>query len=100
MPTPTARDLEGTIVESYLDGLRVAGWTGDARLARRSIALAAVLRWTMHAPLHFVSPGAIADPFTAPTGDRAIDDVLAQRATVTSYLLDLADRLRAELDQE
>jgi hypothetical protein len=94
-----ARDLEEAVVASYLDGLRAAGWTGDARLAWRSIALAAVLRWTMHAPRLFVTPGSIVDPFTIPTGNHPIEDVLVQRSTVTAYLLDLADRVRAELDE-
>jgi hypothetical protein len=93
-----APDLEGAIVESYLDGLRAAGWTGEGRVAWLGVALEAVLRWAMHAPRLYGAAGTIYDFVSTPDDGRSIDEIIAQRAAVTSYLLDLADRLRASLD--
>ena len=52
-----AADLEDAIFEGYLDGLRDSGWAGDFNLARRGFALAAVVRWGIHAPRLYEAPG-------------------------------------------
>ena len=43
-----ARGLLDTVLDGYIAGLRDAGWTGDASLARLGYAAATALRWGLH----------------------------------------------------
>src|SRR5439155_4390297 len=45
VPIEQAQELEALVFNSYLDGLRDAGWNGDARLVRFGYAAASVLRY-------------------------------------------------------
>lgn len=45
-----AVDLGETVLDGYLDGLRDAGWRGDARLVRLGYSASAALRWGLRAP--------------------------------------------------
>jgi hypothetical protein len=88
--------LEDAIFEGYLAGLRDVGWRGDPLLARQGFALSAVARWGLHAPRLYETPGSVYD-FVAPRNDvSSVDEIIAQRAAVSSYLLNLADRTRIE----
>jgi hypothetical protein len=42
-----ADEVERTVLAGYVDGLRAAGWQGDARLAELGYAAAATLRYTL-----------------------------------------------------
>jgi hypothetical protein len=85
------RDLGETCFAGYLAGLRDAGWSGDARLARLGYA-AGIIRyvgtWT---PLVMDNPAAIAGAERAwgPFGE-----FVDRWAAVRPYLLDLADEAR------
>jgi len=46
-----ARELEQIVRQSYLQGLRDAGWRGDQRLAQLGYAVASALRYTVGAAL-------------------------------------------------
>jgi hypothetical protein len=89
-----AEELDQIIFESYVDGLRDAGWHGDIRSARfgytTTASLSMGLSW-----LTFMGANGI----SSEEGERGIesdfgypiDDILAQWASVLPFLLDLSD---------
>jgi hypothetical protein len=91
-----AARLEERAFAGYLEGLRDAGWGGDARAVRFAYAASAALLLAFIVPVLDVAT----DP--AQQGDAAqpggpLDERLAHQAAVTYFLLDLADEARALL---
>jgi hypothetical protein len=85
--------LERTVLGAYEAGLRTAGWTGDSRTLALGYALNAAYQWCFAGAfaLRWVSDPGLGRAMAAQFG-RPLDEVIAQRAAVTYYLLDLADR--------
>jgi hypothetical protein len=87
---------EAAICEGYLAGLRDAGWTGDARIARLGHALNTAFRfgpalwaprWAVTAPEHQrrALTEAIGEPF---------ENSIARYGQMQPYILSLADEAR------
>jgi hypothetical protein len=98
-----AQELDRSIFESYVTGLRDAGWQGDVRLARFGYtATAALVSWvamTSNSGVYGLSSDEGIRSTESMIGYR-LDDILAQWATIHPFLLDLGDealRLAATL---
>jgi len=96
-PAEHAAQLDSAVFDGYLAGLRQAGWTGDARIARLGYATSLALRcWFVRDTLRNLS-----DPDARPIFGRARDvapgDVLSSFVLITRFLLDRADEARALL---
>ena len=76
-PVEQARELADTLYESYVAGLRSAGWRGDERDVRAAYAVAAALR-----------------SFAAVRFDVAAGEAFDRAAALTAFLLDLGDEAR------
>jgi hypothetical protein len=86
-----ARELGETCFEGYLAGLRDAGWSGDARLARLGYT-AGVIRYG-----GAITPLAIDNPAVIPQVEIAwgpFGEILDRWVAVRPYMLDLADEAR------
>jgi hypothetical protein len=92
-PTQRAYELDRTVYESYLGGLRDAGWQGDERLVRFGFTASVAL---------FIAVGAVGHYLTTILGDEGEltvrrmmgctrEDLLDQYALLQKYLLDLGD---------
>lgn len=83
-------ELDGTIFEGYLDGLRDAGWTGDGRMARLGFSAAVALRYGLN-PLVL---RAVADVDyrrrLEETFHASSEEIFAARSGLREYLLDRA----------
>ncbi len=92
-----AAQLDSAVFEGYLAGLRQAGWTGNARIARLGYAMSLALRcWFVRDTLRNLSdPGA--RPIFGRARDVAPGYVLRSFALITRFLLDRADEARALL---
>jgi len=96
-PAQHTSQLDSVVFDGYLAGLRQAGWTGDARIARSGYATSLALRcWFVRDTLRNLS-----DPDARPIFGRARHvapgEVLRAFALVTRFLLDRADEARALL---
>jgi len=98
-----AREMDQITFESYLDGLRDAGWQGDVRLARfgytTSASLGTGAAWMPIIGAAVLSRDDGYRSMEATTG-HPLDDILEQWATIHRFLLDLGDeafRLADEL---
>lgn len=95
-PEPVAR-LHGAVSESYLDGLRGAGWRDDPVDVRLGFILDAVMRGTLHAcSLHHLVNDARREREEQYLG-LPMTEVMEGPAGLTHVLLDLADEARALL---
>jgi aminoglycoside/choline kinase family phosphotransferase len=86
------RELDAIVFESYLAGLRDAGWSGDASAVRLGYA-----SWALAAPvvagmLLRVASQTDADPVDA--AGRGRDRLIETRSECLLFLLDLADEAR------
>ncbi len=93
-PVHRAGELEQTVLEQYLCGLRDAGWRGDPETVRLGYAAAVALRW-------FVMPAAlrlVADPAARAAAARAAHEtaeaLVQRRLLLLQFLLDRADEAR------
>jgi hypothetical protein len=90
------RELGEEAFAGYVAGLRDAGWTGDAGLARLGYT-AGMIRYGLVAWAVIV----LTEPETAALAHRAwgrtVEDVLDRLAALQRYTLDLADEARARL---
>jgi hypothetical protein len=89
-----AAQLDSAVFEGYLAGLRQAGWTGDAGIARLGYATSLALRcWFVRDTLRNLS-----DPDVPPIFGRARHvppgEVLHAFVLITRFLLDRADEAR------
>ena len=97
-----AREMDRLTFASYVDGLRDAGWQGDARLARfgytTTASLVVGVTWAI-----FMG----ANAFSTDEGVRSLesvigfklDDILEQWAIVQPFLLDLGDEALQIMDE-
>jgi hypothetical protein len=87
------RELGALAFDGYVAGLRDAGWTGDARLARLGYA-AGTIRYGVAAIALF----AVLHPEVAARAERTwgrpIEDIVERFGAVQRYTLDLADEVR------
>jgi hypothetical protein len=97
-----AQELDRIVFESYVDGLRDAGWQGDVRLARFGYTMTAALvtgvAWAMIMGAVVMSTDEGARGLTSVIG-APLDDILAQWATVQPFLLDLGDEALRLVDE-
>ena len=93
-----ARNLGETVFEGYLAGLRDAGWTGDAMIARLGYAIS-VARYA----IPFSGVAMMADEVSWESArhiwGRSLDEFVCQWPQLTYFLLDMADEAR-QLIQE
>jgi hypothetical protein len=87
-----AADLGEAVIASYLQGLRDAGWIGDANLVRLGYAAHAVLRWGFLPgwALAIAADEAQRRQWTARLG-RPVEPLLESWGRITAYLLQLCD---------
>jgi hypothetical protein len=96
-----ARDLDEAVFQGYLNGLRDAGWHGDARIVRLGFTAACALRWGVVGLWWFRSLG---DPDKEAELEmhwhHPLRELALQWAGTETYLLDLAQeafRLQQDL---
>lgn len=94
-PADRASELDATVVDAYLAGLRAAGWSGDPRVVRLGYAMSLALRcWFVRDTLQNVT-----DPDARPIFGRALDappeEVLGAFVLLSRFLLDRADEARS-----
>ncbi|MCE7985468.1 MAG: hypothetical protein DYG89_30200 [Caldilinea sp. CFX5] len=95
-----ARNFDQAVFAGYLDGLRDAGWRGDARLARLGCTTNALIVTGLMWNLFFL------EQLQQPTGrdlltgmiKRPFDDIVAHYAELFVFLFDLGDEALALLD--
>lgn len=89
--------LEKVALEGYMEGLREAGWLGDASLARFGYAASAMFHWGPDVAAAILQ--ATTDESAAARVERtygcAVEDYLEQRGAMLRRLLDLADEAGA-----
>jgi len=89
-----AQELDRIIFESYMAGLRDAGWQGDVRLARfgytTTAALVIGVAMAMISGVYVLSSDDGIRSTESTIGYK-LDDILAQWATIHPFLLDLGD---------
>lgn len=95
-----AKLLDTIMFESYVDGLREAGWRGDVRLARFGYTAAAALdfgvMWAMIMTDWMASNAGVA-AIEAVIG-RPLDEIVSQWAEAQVFLLDLGDEALSLID--
>jgi hypothetical protein len=69
--TGAYRELEAGVLHGYIEGLRQAGWQGDAALVRRGYAASSALRYTI---------GSIRFGFPSLVGDNTLPDLDAKNS--------------------
>jgi len=89
-----AQELDRIVFESYVAGLRNAGWQGDVQLARfgytTTAALVIGVAMTMIWGVYVLSSDEGIHSAESTIGYK-LDDILAQWATIHPFLLDLGD---------
>ncbi|HEY3889035.1 MAG TPA: phosphotransferase [Caulobacteraceae bacterium] len=99
IPPEHAPALVEAVFQSYLDGLRAAGWKGDPAIARFGFATDAALRWAFNAPpAAIILDPSIRSRDEGRTGKR-FEELVVGRAAMTKVLLDLADEAISLLDR-
>jgi hypothetical protein len=88
VPADDARELAEGCFAGYVDGLRDAGWRGDATLAREAFRMA-LSRWIPLAGGLYALTMADAAGWIATTWSRGVDEALAQWPLAAARLLDL-----------
>ncbi len=88
------RELDGTVFDGYLAGLRDAGWTGDARLPRFGYSAASALRYGLDAAGLLVAGDEGFRAVWERGTEHLFEEILDRRAELQRYLLDLADEAR------
>lgn len=92
-----AAELASEILEGYLEGLHAAGWKGDPQHVRLGFAIAVLFRWIFAAagwPVAIVTDhNGRAEQQTLEQWGRPMEEVYAQWAVLTYYLLDLAEQI-------
>ena len=88
--------MERALFDAYERGLRSVGWKGDSAVIRFGFAAAASLHWCFAGAfaLRWAQDSHIGAGMARRWG-RPIEEIIAQRAAVTYYLLDLADEALA-----
>ncbi len=100
LPTDALTELAGAVWTGYLAGLRVAGWSGDERLARLGFTAGGAVKyaWLAQWSLHRLAAGDLGSYGGYSSADP--EQLLATYREVFRLLLDWADEayaLRAEL---
>lgn len=96
-----AAQLRAVVLAGYREGLRAAGWAGSAvaltRATEWGAAGAAALRWALSAANSAVGPAfdERARAMLEQRTGRPIEQAMAERARLTSFLLDWLDETRA-----
>jgi hypothetical protein len=93
VPAELARELGETAFEGYLSGLREAGWTGDAGLARLGYAIYSARLAQIASATSFMVDNARWER-ARPIWGRPLEELAHQWSQITYYLLDLADEAR------
>lgn len=95
-----ARAMDKVVFAGYLQGMREKGWTGDARQARLGYAASAALGWGLGTPWWLVWPqDKDRQAQLERQWGRPLEELLAQRATLTGFVLDLAQEAHELLAQ-
>ncbi len=95
-----AAALDHTVFQGYLTGLHERGWTGDTRQARLGYAASAALGWGLGTPWWLVWPkDAARQAQLERQWGRPLEELLARRASLTEFVLDLAQEARTLLAQ-
>jgi len=96
-----AEELRAVVLAGYAEGLREAGWPGDAVALTRGVtwgaSIAAALRWAFSAANNTVRPAfdeRARATLERNTG-RPVEEGMAQRALLVYFLLDWLDETRA-----
>lgn len=92
VPASEGTALDGVVFPAYLDGLRAAGWRGDARLARFAFTAMAALATapTLHGFLvRVLERGGLGGPEDTSPAPTALQ--LARWSGLTTFSLDLGD---------
>jgi hypothetical protein len=94
-----AADLETAVLEGYLAGLRDAGWSGGARLARLGYLISLALYWggTLPCEIAQAQPGEGSVNVEAKYG-RTLEAVLPGWTRLAEFALDRAEEGRFMLD--
>ena len=94
-----SRDLDTAVFESYLDGLRAAGWRGDPGTARLGHAAIGATRWSVGPLNTAIQAATSADPATRTNLEgwlrMPLEQVAEQLAHLGRHLLELADEAAA-----
>ena len=93
--------LDMAVWESYLAGLREAGWHGDARAVRFCYTAYPALRWGLVFPLVMILPyahDAVRRAEAEAKYEQPIEQLLSRWASAFYFLLDWADEARCLAD--
>jgi hypothetical protein len=96
-----AKAMDNAIWEGYLQGLREAGWEGDARLVRFCYTAYPALRWGLVFPMLMILPYVLSESKRAEAEAKygqSIEELLRRWADALYFLLDLADEARRLAD--
>lgn len=99
--THEAKELDTAVWESYLAGLREAGWRGEERAVRFCYTAYPALRWGLVFPLVMVLPyahDAVRRADVEAKYEMPIEQLLTQWAGAFYFLLDWADEARCLAD--
>jgi hypothetical protein len=90
-----AGELEAAVLEGYLAGLHVAGWSGDERLVRLGYLISLALYWggTLPCEVALMQPGATKVNVEAKYG-RPVEILLPGWTHLAEFALDRADEAR------
>ena len=95
-----AAAMDRAVFEGYLQGLREQGWAGDARQVRLGYTAAAALGWGLGTPWWLVWPeDAERQAEIEHHWGRPLEELLAQRALLTGFVLDLAEEAQTLIAQ-
>jgi hypothetical protein len=90
-------DLDACVFDGYMQGLREAGWPGDARLVRLGYAATAALRYTFMSAAEMLGEAGDEARYAAVERRRGqpIERAIERQGALVCYLLDLADEASA-----
>jgi hypothetical protein len=92
------RDLDEVVFESYLDGLRSAGWAGDRRMARFGYAAYTALKYGWLVFWLRDAGDERAHGMWERLAGRPMAEYVENQGRLLAYLLDLADEARELLE--
>jgi hypothetical protein len=92
------RELDQTVFESYLEGLRASGWRGDRRAARFGYAAYAALKYGSVNLWLLATEGESGRANWERMSGHPLEDIVENERRLLPYLLDLADEAHGLID--